>query len=493
MDGLCEPVEIVAASRVSRLRQEDAARKETALMEACAETREQIGIPETAPIRVPWAAEPKWNLAFLGALAYLVIEYTRLPVMFPWMQSFDVGKVAVAIALFGLLLSPQAEKVKSSTIHSLDIVLGLFMLESIISGLGAPYQVPAWNQVITTFEYLVIYYILRRAVSSSWRMRVFALVYLLLNLKLAQFSLRGYAAARSAGYSVQVLSKNGVGAGSGFFGNAGDFGVAMCVVWGFTAPLIFGASKLWRRLLLLILFAIFTGAVIVSGSRGALLGIVAIAAFNMLRNPKRIMGFALILVVLLVGFYILPQANKNRLLSAMHPESDQTATERLTLWKAGMQMFYAHPILGIGPDNFSSQFNSHYAASTSMTGKWASSSIYIQALSELGLAGTLPLLLIWIMFFRMNIRSRRILRSLFKDKARRRFEYRLSLGADLAMVGFLASGAFLTVLYYPHLWVLLGISAGLHAASIRLAATQNSAGEAEQSDAELAPVEPGGY
>ncbi len=41
---------------------------------------------------------------------------------------------------------------------------------------------------------------------------------------------------------------------------------------------------------------------------------------------------------------------------------------------------------------------------------------------------------------------------------RRSFEYCLPLGLDLALVGYLASGAFLSVLFYPHLWILLGLS-----------------------------------
>ena len=34
----------------------------------------------------------------------------------------------------------------------------------------------------------------------------------------------------------------------------------------------------------------------------------------------------------------------------------------------------------------------------------------------------------------------------------------MALGLDLGLVGYLTSGAFLSVLYYPHLWILLGLS-----------------------------------
>lgn len=34
----------------------------------------------------------------------------------------------------------------------------------------------------------------------------------------------------------------------------------------------------------------------------------------------------------------------------------------------------------------------------------------------------------------------------------------------MAIVAFLVSGAFLTTLYYPHMWFLVGMSVGLHRA-----------------------------
>ena len=175
----------------------------------------------------------------------------------------------------------------------------------------------------------------------------------------------------------------------------------------------------------------------------------------------------LVLIVILAAVFLAPEAYRDRLRSSLHPEEDQTASLRLTLWKSGMRMFLDHPLLGVGPGNFASEFASQYDVSTRVSGMWAPHSIYVQSLSELGLLGTLPLIVLWYLFFRVNAKTREDLQSLGED-AKRRFEYRLSQGLDLAMVGFLTSGAFLTVLYYPHLWVLLGLSAGLQTLQSRV-------------------------
>jgi O-antigen ligase len=440
-------------------------------VEAYASRGGNAGALEPAISLAPHRVERRWDLAFLGVLAYLVIEYARIPTMFPWIRPFEVGKIAVGLSLLGLLLGGRPRSAKVSSLRGLDIALGLFLFASLASALGADSQTRAWSQIIATTEWIVIYYIISRTVENPWRMRVFILFFLLLNLKLAQFGVRSYFQDKLLGVSSQSIAKEGVGGGSaGFFSNQGDFGVAMCVVWGFAAPLLFSESRILRRIFVFICFGAFTGAVIVSSSRGAILAVVAVTGFSLVRKPKRIMSFVLVLFVVVAGLFLLPEANKKRLEAAFHPEADQTANMRLTLWKAGMQMFYQNPVFGVGPNNFSTEFDSHYDVSSTLSGKWAPHNILVQSLSELGAAGTLPLLALWILYFHLNAKTRRILETLSED-AVRRFEYRISLGLDLAMVAYLVSGSFLTVLYYPHLWILLGLCAGLHAACLKLTAT----------------------
>ena len=152
--------------------------------------------------------------------------------------------------------------------------------------------------------------------------------------------------------------------------------------------------------------------------------------------------------------------------SALHPDQDETAQMRFTLWKAGIDMFERHPLFGVGIGNFGTTYVQEYGGATLTPTVYAPHSIYVQALSETGLAGAVPLLLIWIFFLRVNSRTRRHLKALGLAD-RRSFEYRFSVGLDVAFVGYMASGAFITVLYYPHLWYLLGLNAALHNICLR--------------------------
>jgi O-antigen ligase len=262
------------------------------------------------------------------------------------------------------------------------------------------------------------------------------------------------------------MSKEGVGAGSAFFGNAGDFGVAMAVIWPLAGSLIFGETKKLYRLLLLCAVTTYLGALLLCGSRGALVAATITACVALGRHPKKLAGVVMLFLVLGGAVYILPHANKERLRSAVNWEADQTASLRVTLWKAGLRMFFNHPLLGVGPRNFGLSYASQYAPDDAEAHKWAPHSIYIQALAELGVPGALGLLGMGVFFLRMNSQTRRHLQSLGLAEVRS-FDYRMTVALDLALVGFLVSGAFLTVLYYPHFWILLGLTAGLHRACLR--------------------------
>jgi len=62
----------------------------------------------------------------------------------------------------------------------------------------------------------------------------------------------------------------------------------------------------------------------------------------------------------------------------------------------------------------------------------------------------------------VNALTRRRMLAQDKVAGRRTFEYCLAQGLDLALVGYMASGAFVSILNYPHLWILAGLSVGLY-------------------------------
>src|SRR3984893_6212844 len=133
------------------------------------------------------------------------------------------------------------------------------------------------------------------------------------------------------------------------------------------------------------------------------------------------------------------------MLSAFHWQRDATAQMRMDLWSAGFNMWEKNPILGVGLNNFGVNYWADYSGRGLTTAVTAPHSIYMEALSETGVAGSVPLPVRWVLSWRENARARSHLKAI--DLANRRsFESRLSIGLDLAFVGYMVSGAFDTVL-----------------------------------------------
>jgi O-antigen ligase len=390
----------------------------------------------------------------------MFVEYTRLPEMYPVLQHLALGKVLVAVALVGWLVAPRPANAPRSYSWQVDVAIALFLLGCLGSTLFAADRAIAFQKFLDVMQWAAVYFLISRILTNSWRQRVFVLLLLLLCLKLSQFEIRDYLGQRTFGRSDEFLDQHGVGAGStGFFGNGGDFGVAMCVVWPLAGSLFFGETKKLTRAFLLTCFILFLISIFLCGSRGAILGAGIIALMSWAKQPKRIAGVVMI-GLLASAVYMLPGATLQRL-RLTNTEQDQTGQMRLNLWKAGIDMFEHHPFFGIGLNNFGPTYVMDYGGSELTPAVHAEHSIYVQALAETGLAGTLPLLALWILFLSVNRRTRKHLKGLGLAN-RTCFEYRLSVGLDLAFVGYMVSGAFITVLFYPHLWYLLGLCVALH-------------------------------
>lgn len=433
--------------------------------------REQVAEPETIPEVLPGNSAPPreahWDFAFLGILAYLFVEYMRLSAQYEFLQPFQVGKLVVAVTFLGWVISHQRGQGDRSPVRMIDLALAFMVFASFVSACLARDQDAAWTTVIDLVRWAMIYFLIGRVVNNKWRLRLFVFLLLLLNLKMAQAAIRNYGHSMAEGMSDQYMAAVGAGAGSvGFFANQGDFGVAMSVVWALAGMLLLGEKKQIARIIYLVSLLGFTAAIFMSSSRGAVLALVVAAAFGWIKNPKRIFAGLIVALVLVASVYLVSPAFKERMESALHPESDATATIRLNLWKAGIKMFTSHPILGVGPGNFPVIYASEHNVNFSGQVITAPHNIFIQAASELGLMGLLPLLAMMFFLFRLNARTRKLMLAT-REGGKKRFEYRMATALDLALIAYIVSGSFLTVLYYPHLWVLLGMSVGSYNCAIR--------------------------
>jgi len=395
---------------------------------------------------------------FVGVVAYLIVEYARIPAMFPSLQPLQMGKlVVVPTLLIWLFKSVSARKLKFVK-TPLNWVMLAWLVLIFLSSIFAQNSDAALNGAIDFAKWAVIFFLIVNLTDSLPKWQGFLWIFVLLNFKMSQFQLRefvaGYQMTQDPGYFIA----SGVGAGStAFFANASDFGVAMCVILPLALYLIKSIRPQILKSVAFVIFAFFALSILTCGSRGAAVALLIMALVYWIKSPKKILT-GLLIAIFVFGFWSLSsQPWRERLISAFRYEKYPTASIRLNLWQAGIDMTLDHPLIGVGMNNFPFQYAEEYLPRERKV-LWAPHNIFIQASSELGVGGLLCLILCIFYFFKANRKIRHIQKKyLLKNEWMVNFSHAL----DLSLIGYITSGLFLTVLYYPHLYILVAMSVSL--------------------------------
>lgn len=143
----------------------------------------------------------------------------------------------------------------------------------------------------------------------------------------------------------------------------------------------------WRGKIVCFLSAGFSAnAVVLSRSRGALVGLLAGALIALVSAPRRLRGY--IFIGLLIGgaglLYLSNEQFLDRMstILAREEERDTSAHSRIALAKAGFHMWLDHP-MGVGPGNFFQNIGNYIPE---YAGKDAHNT-YVRCLTETGLLG----------------------------------------------------------------------------------------------------------
>jgi len=407
----------------------------------------------------------RWGFDFFGLLAYIFVEYTRIAVVYPILAPLQLGKVSLLMAMLGVLACPATPSADGNGRMKFAVVLlGVF---SCLSALMAHYTVVPDADLWNIPEQLIAVFLIGRAVTSRWRSQGFLFLLLLLNLKVAQHGLRTYAAEHGRATDEMAFVKFGIiGGGGGFYDNSADLGVAMCVVFGLAVALFQTNTGRKSRIFFLVCALAFGALIIVCGSRGAIVGASAIVLATWVKSPKKSWA-PVVLGLFVIGLvYLMPHASRDRFESAENYQGDETANHRVLLWKAGLRMWADYPVFGVGPGNYPYVRQASYRIAVDNQrdrDAYVAHSLYIQVVSELGTLGTLTTVAIIVFFFLLTRRVRKRLIANHADS--QSWEFCLSSGLELAMIGYLASGAFVSVFWYPHIWVLSGLAMGLNTAT----------------------------
>jgi len=218
-----------------------------------------------------------------------------------------------------------------------------------------------------------------------------------------------------------------------------------------------------------------------SFARGAILSAVAVIGWIWLRLPRK--GVAT-LVIIGVGLIVVISAstlfsnvrrgdakgNFWEEMMTVGAEDDRTATDREVLWNLAQRVFYAHPLMGVGAENFG-PFAAEYFKPGETGGNYDENperlyerdvhSSYFQVLSEYGIIGSSFFIWLLVDFWLKNRKQRDPARiaAWNADGSGKVLDLKqLSLGLEASMVGFLATAFFYNQVFAPWLYSILTIN-----------------------------------
>ena len=203
--------------------------------------------------------------------------------------------------------------------------------------------------------------------------------------------------------------------------------------------------------------------ILFSGSRGGLLGLLAVVLFLLVTKSYKIkMSHKIIFVIamILIFFTIGDKININRFLTLTNMEGDynlSAETGREQIWKRAFDLTLANPVTGIGVDCFAMAIG-NLRESLGLTPVWQQEhNSYIQVAVETGLIG-------FIIFIALTMRCFKVFSSLKRLKNTSKEIVEIKTMASLIQLGFIGhcvAAFFLTQAYSMFFTLFFALSAVL--------------------------------
>jgi probable O-glycosylation ligase (exosortase A-associated) len=391
---------------------------------------------------------------YFGTLMYVWVTYFN-PHRFTWSyaHNFPVAMTIAVPTLAGLVLAKKSLRSLLTMESVLLLLLWLWFFISYVHAQGIPLfagnMIDAQYEMSHVSKIILFTFVMVVLIFTKERLRGIMLVTAgslgLLAVKSALFGLRTSGESRVWGPPDSFLSDN----------NA--FGLALNM----TLPLLFFLARQerarWMKICLWIAFGCTILVVLLTYSRGALLGLFAVLTAIMLKSRHRFVGVFFLAGAALLVLSFAPAAWMDRMGRFMNGDLDTSAQERLVSWGTAWNLAQDYPITGGSFDVLPNvDVFQRYEPRPLPLGHPSSGphSIYFQLLGDQGFVGLgLFLLLIGSCYWSLW-RLRRAARRLVSAAYLVDYAHMV----EVAILGFMVSGAFLGFVYLDVIYQMIGFA-----------------------------------
>jgi hypothetical protein len=417
----------------------------------------------TGPVNLDSRPKPIRQLEVMASV-FLLVAVGRVGEIIPGLSAIPLVKIALGVAIIGLISGwkslPQLHGAAQPAANNAKWLI-FFVL------LSLPFSIwpgPSFAFLYQVLPVLVVALILFCKLSGSWiSMRKVLLALTMAGAALGFTALSGYAGGR-----IEVASMY----------DTNDLAYVLVTIFPLTLGFAFSAQTKMKKFLFLGLALAFVASILLTSSRGGLLGLVAVATIVVLHTGQladagaegakrakkkrlsRIFGslFAVVCVALL-AWPMLPPETQNRLSSVlslgkdynMDPKND---TGRSQIWKRGMTALKKRP-LGYGVNSFK-------MVDLKFGGRMLDAhSSLVKVSVELGVIAFLFYLRMYILVYRALARARALLEALPAPRIEQQHQATFCRMLQASLIGNFIAGAFLSMCYVVVLWATLGVALGV--------------------------------
>ena len=385
---------------------------------------------------------PMWHYfkgqhySFWMICGYLFFEFVKPQALFPLIDFLPWAQLLLIGAMIGAFADPSVKWVSSAS----NIFIVLFLFTIMISIAAATYPDYSYPYFIPFLSWVIVYFLIVSIVNTRERFYIFILIFLIAAGKIAVGTSKSWI---GRGFSFAGWGLMGP---KGYFQNSGELAILMVMLF----PLAFYLYQyfkervvIWERVLLMVLWVCPILTVIGASSRGAQVALLCVMAIMFRKSLFRIKPLIGVAVLVTAVFFLLPAEQKERFSRA---GDDQTSQQRLLYWEHGWEMMKDYPITGVGFFNFIPYYEAYYSYDMLYKRAQLPHNIFIQVGTDAGFIALFLFALLIMYCLYVPIKIQRMPGVSVRDKY-------IAAGLGYGVLGFAIAGQFVTVSYYPFLWV----------------------------------------